>query len=432
MRTRLSKLRISKYDTEMMVVAVIILLLANIAASGDVAIRPEIVGIGIGQSIELAGPAAFVDSYKSTENVYAPLTATSEAVVAVNSVTMNSVALFNNATINGDVYIGPGADVGNAVRVWDENAITGSVERLEEAIVLPKISVPDAEPFNLEASEQLYLSYQSETIDYDLRVTDFVVAEGSVVTIKGNVVIVVDGDFEVTEDSSLVIADGSTLDLYVYGDCYVSGRVNAEAGDPQALYWFMPGEDSTFDMSKSAAVFGVLQNPLGNVYMNEQTQFFGRIKANNLKSMGGIHVDLDSGFPTSKEVGGDITLESFENLELIAGTYFDINWDTDGGVDNVIIEYSVDGGSNWEMIDAVNNIGSYEWLVPEENSQSCHVRVLDASDASNGYVSEEFTVYVCQLLYDLNGDCRVDAEDAKIMAAEWLTCGNPFNPDCGK
>lgn len=415
-----------------MIVAIIVLLIANIAVSGGVVVSPAEVGVAVSEDFNLSGATAFVDSYRSTNNVYAPLSAASESIITVNSVTANSVTLFNDAVVNGDLYVGPGADVDRVIKVWDDTAITGEVGTLEEEIVLANISVPDSEPFNQMPEGDFYLSYDQAVVDYDLHVDDFVLVDGSVVTIDGNVVIVVDGDFDVSADSYLKITDGSTLDLYVYGDCYVAGRVNSEMADPQAMYWFMLSNNAVFQMVDNAAVFSVLQNPAGSVNIAEQSRFFGRIKAKSVKSMGGIHIDLDSGFPTSEGNGGEIVLASFENEELIADSIYEITWNTNGGVGNVIIEYSVDGGYYWEEIDTVTNIGSYEWYVPNENSQECFVRVLDAGDSSNGAVSEEFTIYVCDLLYDLNGDCKVDVKDAEIMAEEWMKCGNPFDPDCDK
>ena len=72
------------------------------------------------------------------------------------------------------------------------------------------------------------------------------------------------------------------------------------------------------------------------------------------------------------------------------GTLQPITWTSDGNVDSVKIEYSSDGGSNWNLIIAKKlNDGLLNWNVPSLLSNNMLVRVSDAddgipSDQSNG------------------------------------------------
>ncbi len=61
------------------------------------------------------------------------------------------------------------------------------------------------------------------------------------------------------------------------------------------------------------------------------------------------------------------------------GSNYLITWDTLGTVNNVIIEYSTNNGSDWAQVSPSNigNTGSYNWQVPQETSFSCFVRVSD-------------------------------------------------------
>lgn len=423
--------QIQKHYFTTLVIMIIILLVANIAAQAETYIDSGDVTVAVSERIELSGPAAFIDSYRSQDGAYAPMSATSEAIITVNSVTSNSVSLFNDAVINGYVYTGPGSDTDRSIRTWDKKAITEGADVLKEQVVLPKIILPDAAPFNEDSTGNLILGYNEQVVaDYDMHIDDLTLTSQSTLTVEGSVVIMVEGDVSIGEEAQLVITPGSTLDLYVKGRCDISGWMNVTSADPQALYIFMTGKDNTFEMFDAAAVYCVLQNPEGAVNLHEQTQFFGRIRAKSLKSMGGIHVDLDSGFATLNGSGGKLKLKPVEGKLLVAGIYYDIEWTTEGAVDNVLLEYSADAGDTWTKIDTIMNVGSYQWIVPDETSQDCYLRILDAGDVGSGSVSEAFTIYVCQLLYDLNGDCRVDTKDAEIMAREWMTCGNPFDPEC--
>lgn len=57
-----------------------------------------------------------------------------------------------------------------------------------------------------------------------------------------------------------------------------------------------------------------------------------------------------------------------------------VTWTASGGFNSVVIEYSHDNGSTWNMIESsVSNTGTYEWPVPDTVSEECLVRVT-ASD----------------------------------------------------
>ncbi len=77
----------------------------------------------------------------------------------------------------------------------------------------------------------------------------------------------------------------------------------------------------------------------------------------------------------------------YENWE--AGTIHNITWSTQTGISSVKIEYTINNGSSWDVIEAsVPNTGSYSWTVPNTPSSSCKVRVSNAavpsvSDTSN-------------------------------------------------
>jgi len=118
---------------------------------------------------------------------------------------------------------------------------------------------------------------------------------------------------------------------------------------------------------------------------------------------------------------------------LTAGSAYTIAWSSTGSISNVTIEYSSDNGASFTSIDTVPNTGSYQWIIPVEDSNQCLILIYDADipdvyDISDGV----FTTYECQLRSpaDLNHDCRIDFADFAIMAQDWLRCGNPFDENC--
>jgi len=129
-----------------------------------------------------------------------------------------------------------------------------------------------------------------------------------------------------------------------------------------------------------------------------------------------------------------IALTSPINQESIAaGTTVDIKWASVGSITSLNIEYSIDDGANWNLIDSVANTGPYQWQVPKANSQICKVRITDDTDPTCTDTSDNnFTIYECNssLITDFNGDCLTNLADLAIFFSQWLECGNPFDNNC--
>ena len=46
--------------------------------------------------------------------------------------------------------------------------------------------------------------------------------------------------------------------------------------------------------------------------------------------------------------------------KLVAGSNYEITWQTEGAVENVFIEYSTDNGGDWNDVNTVPNTSSYQ------------------------------------------------------------------------
>lgn len=66
---------------------------------------------------------------------------------------------------------------------------------------------------------------------------------------------------------------------------------------------------------------------------------------------------------------------------LLAGTEHEIQWSSNASSVLVELEYSTDGGMTWQQLSGqgVENSGQYSWIIPEEASEKCFVRVYDVS-----------------------------------------------------
>jgi hypothetical protein len=96
----------------------------------------------------------------------------------------------------------------------------------------------------------------------------------------------------------------------------------------------------------------------------------------------------DSSVNNTKEIvfsmleRASITLNSPNGEEnWLKGSTQTITWTTDGPVDNIKIQYSIDNGSSWNtIILSVQNNGSFLWTLPDISSDQCMVKISDASD----------------------------------------------------
>ncbi|WP_205702863.1 hypothetical protein, partial [Botryobacter ruber] len=77
-----------------------------------------------------------------------------------------------------------------------------------------------------------------------------------------------------------------------------------------------------------------------------------------------------------------------------SGKNYNITWSSSGASSFVKLEFSTDNGSNWSLIaDGINNNGSYSWLIPDNASENCLVRVSDFSNSAISDVSDAtFTI----------------------------------------
>jgi hypothetical protein len=91
----------------------------------------------------------------------------------------------------------------------------------------------------------------------------------------------------------------------------------------------------------------------------------------------------------------EITSPVLGNLWWSTRKYY-ITWNCLGGIQQVNLFYSTDGGGNWDQIVAnQQNQGNYEWTIPEAiASPHCRVRLVSSANSEIAYVSDSFLIGV--------------------------------------
>ena len=237
------------------------------------------------------------------------------------------------------------------------------------------------------------------------------------------------------QQQKLLASDGAASDFFSYSSVSISGG-----------YAIVGAFNDDDNGSNSGSAYVFTWDGLGWVEQQKLTasdaaagDWFGcSVSISSDYAIAGAYYDNDNGSGSGSAyifvpVGtGELTLLAPNGGEvLVAGSTYDIVWDTNGIIENVFIEYSDNNGANWTAIDTVPNINSYPWLVPQINSNECLLWISDASYPPAGDVSDDlFRIYVCTLSHDMNHDCFVDFSDFSLFASEWLQCGDPCDPDC--
>ena len=219
--------------------------------------------------------------------------------MSVNAVGKNKIVLWTNTIVRGDAFIGPGGDVDKGIKLWSGSQVTGTQGTLDEVVEIANLSAPTGPPFDgsHEGNFQLW-GGMTATISSDRYFNKLELWGSSKLSISGDVTILVNNRFEMSNSAELEILPSSSLRLYVKNrvGAWSHTKLNHSTKEPNRLRIYMIGSSKNFSMSNHAEVYAVVQNPNGDVEIWNNAEFFGKLKAKRLYGGGQIHVDLDATF----------------------------------------------------------------------------------------------------------------------------------------
>ncbi|MCK5270687.1 MAG: right-handed parallel beta-helix repeat-containing protein [Sedimentisphaerales bacterium] len=103
-----------------------------------------------------------------------------------------------------------------------------------------------------------------------------------------------------------------------------------------------------------------------------------------------------------------LTITAPNGGEKIApGSTYTITWEDGASIAEVIIAYSIDNGQSWSEVAPPNagNSGSYDWLVPDVDSNQCLVYIVDADNPIDFDLSDDLFTIRGPLYVDDNAPC---------------------------
>jgi len=122
---------------------------------------------------------------------------------------------------------------------------------------------------------------------------------------------------------------------------------------------------------------------------------------------------------------GTITLTSPNGGEVWAGcTQKTISWTATATSNNYTIDYTTDGGVSWISVTSSLYItsGTYSWIVPNINSTSCKIRIIDSNSPTTSDLSDNtFSITAPLLLLSPNGGESWQAGSNRSI--NWLANG---------
>ncbi|MCK4645814.1 MAG: hypothetical protein KAU46_06150 [Candidatus Aminicenantes bacterium] len=253
-----------------------------------------------------------LDSYDSRNGVYGGVNIGSEAHIGTNSTLSGSIWIDANSEIKGNVFSGYDSDPDQVVTINASANISGAKRSLRTAHNLPSVLSPMGLPYRGDYS----LDDDSlDTINASGEYGSFSTGKNSTLTIEGDVILYITGDFYMDQNSVLEIASDASLTIYLgAGDFEMDAgaAMNNLSLDPSKLLVYGTGSfNGEIYMDQNTAFYGAIYAPQGNVRVDVSAGIYGAVTAKNVMIDVGAVIHYD---------------KSLENLEILPsmGAFYEV------------------------------------------------------------------------------------------------------------
>jgi type II secretory pathway pseudopilin PulG len=221
------------------------------------------------------------------------------AAVSTNSTSHNKIILEDIGIISGDVYVGPGGEPDDVIRMEDYGHITGSTGILTEAVEIP---VPVEPSLGGSVGDRTYDGFSTTTISEDLHCDKFEIKNFATVKISGDVIILVEDEFEIEDFGQLrILADGS-LTLFTKNEFKIKdfGKMNINTMDSsQVTVNHLSSEN--IHLEEAARLCAGVVAPYCQLYIKDTGRFYGTLRGKQIKVK-----DIGRVFTLASTAGGVI------------------------------------------------------------------------------------------------------------------------------
>jgi hypothetical protein len=237
---------------------------------------------------------SIVDSYDSRNGTYGGYNMGSEGHVGTNGTDYGCIDLASNARIYGNAVSGPESNPADVIITWGNAEIFGELDSLSEPNAMPSVPLPES---LLYSGDYFLGGNDSDTIDESGVYTSFRLDSNARVTITADVTLFITGEFSMSSNSQLDIADGIKVTIYLGGSFiqHSNTQINNLSEDPTNL--LIMGTDTfngEMEWNSNSQFWGSVYVPKADVHLNSNADFYGSISGKSFEcdSNSKIHYDL--------------------------------------------------------------------------------------------------------------------------------------------
>ena len=232
-----------------------------------------------------------IDSYRSTLGPYNRLSPGRSAVVGTNSTRSGRFHFDNPTSLWGTAFCGVGGSP-NSVIDGQHHNISGKKRALSTAVPMPDFNAPSGMP-----SSQGNVSFSNNrTLNSDATFSSLSISGSSTVTVSGARKVLITGDFNLSGTARIVVPAGSSLALYVGGNCNISGsaKLGTDSAATSRITVYAYNNSGTFRMSNSASACATLRAD-GDAIVEDTAEFYGGATCRDdltIDDEAQVHLDL--------------------------------------------------------------------------------------------------------------------------------------------
>ena len=229
----------------------------------------------------------YIDSYDSSKSPWTAAGKEKNGSVATNAKGAGVINLVGQGEIYGNASVGVDGNPATDITVSGQGEITG----IKGVISEKKDMTPKNAPVG---GVPLTLSGTMTVPGGTYRVSSVNLTGQNVVTIGGNVTLIVDGTFKTAGQSKLLINEGASLTLYVAGNIDMAGQgiVNQNQKPDKVLVY---GTETCTDvkLAGQSVLYAALYTPKAVATFTGQADIFGSVvtKKITVTGQGSIHYD---------------------------------------------------------------------------------------------------------------------------------------------
>ncbi len=172
------------------------------------------------------------------------------------------------------------------------------------------------------------------------------------------------------------------FDAYASRERTIFANIGGDNGNPT---WSIAGWDTT-----PVKLTTTKTRYYRSMIMSYPTATNIRIEFNCGNDKGNVYFDNIS--LIEMDSTGVYIFKPSSGMILKSGSKFNIEWMA-AKVTNIDLDFSADSGATWDsIVNNIDNLGAYSWLVPEKSSEKCLVRIKNATNDSILGVSTAFQI----------------------------------------